>query len=74
MDIRSNHISYQWSVRELPAFKALDSAIVAFQLSIPKEYRDPWAPRNNWSGVFPSRSSVPSLDHNLYSLNVLPHV
>jgi len=67
----NNHNSSWWSIRELPAFKALDSAIVAFQLSIPKEYRDPW---DNRSGVFSSRSLVSSLDHNLYSLRILPHV
>jgi len=74
MNPSNNHNSCQSSIRELPAFKTLDNAIAAFQLSIPKEYRDPWAPNRKRSGLHSSPSSIPSVDHNLYSLNVLPHV
>ncbi|KAF8325796.1 uncharacterized protein EI90DRAFT_3071770 [Cantharellus anzutake] len=69
----SNHHAGPLPVRDLSGFASLDNMIIAFQMSIPKEYRDPWAPRSRYANIF-TWPSVSSVDHDLYCLNVLPHI
>ena len=70
----TNPISYV-QVPDLPGFKALESSLVAFRLSIPREYRDPFASKDVFerSGFRPAHSSYESsLDPILYALHILP--
>ena len=64
------------AVRELSAFKALDNLIVAFRLSIPKEYRDPFAQAHEGLYANPAfrGGHGMSVDPVLYTMHVLTSV
>jgi hypothetical protein len=55
-------------LRDLPEFLALDTAIVSFQNSIPKEYQDPFYVKDSDSGYGHSSCSV---DPHLYCAHAL---
>jgi hypothetical protein len=60
------------SVKETSTFKELDRLILAFQLSIPKEYRNPFS--STGRGGFGSDNANTTPDPILYLLYIIPSV